>query len=77
MTKYALKNNSDKKLSVLRLGKHVSDIVAAQIPVNVKALVEKELNKVFAIEPKQRVFEDSVLDFDLSVVVALKYFGQC
>ena len=77
MAQNSLQHHGDKKLFLLGLCKQVSYIISAQIAVYVEALVEKQLDKLFAVKTTNRLLEETVLYFDLRVIIALEYFGQC
>ena len=71
---HTLKDDSDKKLAVLGSSKQIPNIIATEISVDIKALIEKQINELFAIRTQNGVLEYVVLNLDLSVIVTLKDF---
>lgn len=76
MAQQALQDDGDKEFTIFRFQEQVSYVVAAQVAVDVEALIKKELDELLSVQLEDGILEHVVLYFDLCVVVALKYFGQ-
>ncbi len=72
VAEYSLEHDGDKELLLFGFGEEDSDVVAAQVAVDVEALVEEELDELLAVNAADGLLEQGVLDLDLCVAVALK-----
>lgn len=45
----ALEHNGDKKLAIFRGREQLTDVIPAEVAMNVETLVQKQLNKRFSV----------------------------
>lgn len=76
MSEYALQDNGYKKLSISRFGEQFTNVISAQILVQIETFVQKQLDKLFPIRSEYSQIEYAIFNFDLFVIVPLKYFRQ-
>ena len=77
MAQNSLQHHGDKEFFLFSFCKQVSYIISTQVAVYVEALIEKQLDKLFAVKTTNGLLKQAVFYFDLRVIIALEYFGQC